>query len=170
MGIGKILLELVEQKRSNVNEISKLAGVSPSTLYSMIKRDNMKVDIEVLIKVSDALGVDVEYFYEKYKNGEISNKQKEVFTQKEIEHIKKYRALNELGQQTVDNLLDNLHQIATAQQESSALDMVAESVSPYGVTRQEAHRIVDQEFDAAEKGKTPEASSFTKSLKEEKIG
>lgn len=40
----------------------KKIGVPPTTIYSMIKRDSKKADIEVLFKISKELGVDAEYF------------------------------------------------------------------------------------------------------------
>ena len=37
-------------------------GVAPTTIYSIIKRDSKKADIEVLLKIADLFGVTVEYF------------------------------------------------------------------------------------------------------------
>ena len=62
MGIGDKLQKLISQKNTNVNELSINANVSPSTLYSIIKRNNTKVDIDVLIRISNILGVPVEFF------------------------------------------------------------------------------------------------------------
>ena len=62
MGIGDKLQQLISQKNTNVNELSVQAKVSPSTLYSIIKRDNTKVDIDILIRISNILGVPVEFF------------------------------------------------------------------------------------------------------------
>lgn len=62
MGIGDKLQKLISQKNTNVNELSINAKVSPSTLYSIIKRNNTKVDIDVLIRISNILGVPVEFF------------------------------------------------------------------------------------------------------------
>ncbi len=61
--IGKTLREILAEKNINVNELSRLTGVSNQTLYSIIKRDNMKIDFEVLLKICSALGVNVERFY-----------------------------------------------------------------------------------------------------------
>ena len=63
MGIGKKLSELIEQKGTNPNELADRVGITPSTIYSIIKRDNTKVDIEVLIRICEALDVNVEVFY-----------------------------------------------------------------------------------------------------------
>ena len=43
MGIGDKLQQLISQKNTNVNELSVQAKVSPSTLYSIIKRNNTKL-------------------------------------------------------------------------------------------------------------------------------
>lgn len=46
----------------NANELAKKINVAPTTIYSMIKRDSRKADIEVLLKISKELGVTTEYF------------------------------------------------------------------------------------------------------------
>lgn len=66
--IGKTLQNLLDEKGINVNELSKMINVSNQTLYSIIKRDNMKIDFEVLLKICKALNVSVEYFYSDYTN------------------------------------------------------------------------------------------------------
>jgi len=112
LGIGKILYDLIKEKKTNVNEIAKNANISPSTLYSMIRRDSMKVDIDVLIRVSKVLGVTADYFYEIYEQGCISDKviKNTNLSESEEKHIKKYRALDERGKKTVDNILDEQYE------------------------------------------------------------
>lgn len=66
MAIGKILEDLMQQKGTNANELANKIGVPAMTIYSMVKRDSKKADIDVLFKICDALGVDVEIFYEDY--------------------------------------------------------------------------------------------------------
>jgi len=62
MGIGLKLDSLMKQKGTNANELAQKIKVSPQTIYSMIKRDSKKADIEVLIRLSRELGVEPEYF------------------------------------------------------------------------------------------------------------
>lgn len=62
MGIGKKLSELMKKQGTNANELAQKIGVAPTTIYSMIKRDSKKADIEVLIRISEELGVEPEYF------------------------------------------------------------------------------------------------------------
>lgn len=64
MGIGKKLDELMKIRNTNANELAKKVNVSPQTIYSMIKRDSKKADIEVLLKISRELHVSTEYFCE----------------------------------------------------------------------------------------------------------
>lgn len=62
MGIGKKLDELMKIRGTNANELAKKVDVSAQTIYSMIKRDSKKADIEVLIRIARELGVSTEYF------------------------------------------------------------------------------------------------------------
>lgn len=62
MGIGAKLNELMKRRGTNANELAQKVGVAPTTIYSMIKRDSKKADIEVLINISKELGVEPEYF------------------------------------------------------------------------------------------------------------
>ena len=84
MGIGKTLSDILDEKSRNPNELADKIGESPSTIYSIIRRDNMKVDIAVLAKICSELGVDMERFYIEYvknvpKNAfQLSDHEKEV--------------------------------------------------------------------------------------------
>lgn len=114
MKIGAILQELLQEKNIKPAELSRVINVPASTIYSIIKRDNMKVDIDILIKISDALGVPAEYFYDK----RTTNKSND-FSLDEIELIKKYRALDERGKKSVYETLERELKYATENQEQS---------------------------------------------------
>ena len=64
MGIGRRLSELMEANGTNANELAKKLGVSPQTIYSIIKRNSKKADISVLSRIADALGVTLDDFVE----------------------------------------------------------------------------------------------------------
>lgn len=64
--IGSRLQELLTEKNMTPADLSRLTGVSYQTIISIIKRDNMKVDLSQLAKISDALGVSIEVFYMEY--------------------------------------------------------------------------------------------------------
>lgn len=70
MGLGKNLKKLIDLKGMNVNELSVKSGVSPQTLYAIIKRDNNKIDTQILMKLAVALDVpseDILSFNERYE-------------------------------------------------------------------------------------------------------
>ncbi len=100
--IGKTLQLILDEKGTNVNELSNMIGVSNQTLYSIIKRDNMKIDFEVLLKICRALNVSVERFYSDYcdTTDEIS-----TLTPHEKKVIFSYRNHPDM-QKSVDRLLD----------------------------------------------------------------
>lgn len=104
MSIGEKLQKLIVEKQTNVNELSIKAKVSPQTIYSIIKRNSTKADIDVLIRISKILGVPVEYFGDNELLAVISLN----LTEDEIAHIKKYRQLDANGIIAVDNYIDFL--------------------------------------------------------------
>lgn len=66
MGIGKTLSDILSEQNRNPNELADKIGEAPSTIYSIIRRDNMKVDITVLAKICSELNVSMERFYNEY--------------------------------------------------------------------------------------------------------
>ena len=65
MGIGYILDELLKEKNINVNELARRTSISPSTLYSIIRRDNTKADLDIHMNIARELKVSVDYFYDR---------------------------------------------------------------------------------------------------------
>lgn len=57
MGIKKRLTALLNARNMNVNELGQRIDVTPSTLYSIMQRDSSRIDIDLIIKISHALGV-----------------------------------------------------------------------------------------------------------------
>ena len=91
MGIGSKLNELMKKRGTNANELAQKIGVPPTTIYSMIKRDNKKADIDVLLKIARELGVSAEYFSEESVSSPIptlaAHFEGEDFTPEELEEI-----------------------------------------------------------------------------------
>lgn len=102
MGIGKKLFEILEQKGVNPNELAESTGISSSTIYSIIKRDNSKIDIQALLKICKALNVKAEVFYEEY----LSDQEKEK-TSQSIDN--RWEALRIQLSSLSDNELIELH-------------------------------------------------------------
>lgn len=107
MGIGVILKQLIDEKSTNVNELAEKVEVSPQTLYSIIKRDNMKADLDVLFRICETLGVDINIFYAEYQQEFKSSKQPELSSTEQT-LLENFRELNEEGQQRLMNSLDDL--------------------------------------------------------------
>ncbi len=107
MGIGARLKEIIEEKGTNVNQIAKQTNTSPMTIYSIVKRDNTKVDIDILLKICNALNISVEDIYQpNFKsdnNGNVSKTMQSIsnenLSEDEIELVKLFRKLTPKDQQ-----------------------------------------------------------------------
>lgn len=105
MSIGKLISDLIQLNDTNVNELAKRIDISPQTIYSIIKRNNKKIDMDTLSKISKALGVSIDYFY----NGQTgAGKKHIVLSLEEQEVIRAYRNLNPLGRSEVKKRLEEL--------------------------------------------------------------
>ncbi|MGN1002567.1 MAG: S24 family peptidase [Oscillospiraceae bacterium] len=60
--IGSTLKKLLAQRGMSVNELSRRVGVPAQTLYSIIKRDNMKIDFDTLLRICAELDAPMELF------------------------------------------------------------------------------------------------------------
>ena len=101
MAIGKILSEVLKERNTTVTDLARNINVAPTTIYSIIERDNMKIDISVLIKICKSLDVDIEMFYKDYLDNDDSDKP-------ESEIMFKYTQLNDNGKAKLNERLDEL--------------------------------------------------------------
>lgn len=93
MGIGKRLEDLMIKRGINANELAKMIGVAPTTLYSMIKRDSNRVDIDLVIRIAHALGMSADEFLstEPYTpNTLAAHFEGEEFSEEELEEINNF--------------------------------------------------------------------------------
>ena len=74
MAIGKILSDVLKERNTTVTDLARNINVAPTTIYSIIERDNMKIDISVLIKICKSLDVNIEMFYKDYLDNNDSDK------------------------------------------------------------------------------------------------
>lgn len=72
--IGEKLSELLEAKKIKPGTLASMTGIPKSTIYSIIKRNNKNVDFSVMEKISDALSVPVEYFYDREQSSSENKK------------------------------------------------------------------------------------------------
>ncbi|MEE0186112.1 MAG: hypothetical protein BHW39_03230 [Firmicutes bacterium CAG:552_39_19] len=101
MAIGKILSDVLKERNTTVTDLARNINVAPTTIYSIIERDNMKIDISVLIKICKSLDVNIEMFYKDYLDNNDSDK-----TESEI--MFKYDQLNDDGKAKLNERLDEL--------------------------------------------------------------
>lgn len=71
MPIGDKLEALIEERGTNPNKLSAQTGVNVNTIYSMIRRNNLKADLAVLKSLAAALGVTLDYFLDSDRLPEI---------------------------------------------------------------------------------------------------
>lgn len=100
MGIGNKLTKLMEKRGTNTNELAKSAGIPAQTIYSLIRRDAKKVEIDALIKICHALGVSADYFssadvYQdltsKPERAIAGNQEDEDWTEEELAEIEEFK-------------------------------------------------------------------------------
>ena len=101
MAIGKILSDVLKERNTTVTDLARNINVAPTIIYSIIERDNMKIDISVLIKICKSLDVNIEMFYKDYLDNNDSDK-----TESEI--MFKYDQLNDDGKAKLNERLDEL--------------------------------------------------------------
>ena len=91
MGIGNKLDELLKKQNVTVTELARRVGVAPTTIYSIIQRNNKKVDIDVLLNIADVLGVDADYFRDSDKPVTIAaHFDGNEFTEEELDEIRNF--------------------------------------------------------------------------------
>ena len=94
MGIGNKLDTLLKERSITVSELARKINVAPTTIYSIIQRNNKKVDIDVLLNISDVLGVDVEYFRDTPKKPHTiaAHFDGDEYTEEQLDRIKAFAA------------------------------------------------------------------------------
>ena len=61
MGLGKRLADIINSRQLKVSQVAADANVPASTLYSIIDRDNKKIDIDVLLRICEVLNISTDY-------------------------------------------------------------------------------------------------------------
>lgn len=92
--IGTTLKRFLQERNMNVNELSRRTGISAQTLYSIIKRDGMKIDFDMLLKICEGLDVPVEVFYEACGGKSVSARLPDM---EEWDLVRSYRELDDHG-------------------------------------------------------------------------
>ena len=109
MSIVKKLEELINIRNRNVNDVSMAAGVTASTIYSIIKRNNTKVDLDDLQALADELCVTLDYFVsDEVKNKPIPESDAEMDAAIEKEGKELVELINQLSPEKQRALIEFL--------------------------------------------------------------
>lgn len=78
MGLGKRLEQVISSRNLKIMQVASMSGVPASTLYSIIERDNKKIDIDILIRICKSLDIPVEYLVGDDSNNEVNYEYYEI--------------------------------------------------------------------------------------------
>lgn len=113
--IGATLKRLLDERNMNVNELARQVNASPQTLYSVIKRDNGKVDFDLLLRICRELEAPIEAFY---PEGMASPERP---TPAEQEFLRRYRMLDDHGRDMTQRVMEGeLQRIEQARRKETA--------------------------------------------------
>jgi len=114
----KLKAKILQNYRS-IRVFSQIIGVPNSTIATILTKGILNASVTTMIHVCRELNIDLD----KLVDGEIvdiSEKKIYPFNAKEIDLIKKYRAIDERGQQTVDAFLQIQYELVFARKEESS--------------------------------------------------
>lgn len=118
-----------ESKGLLQGDLAKLIGVKSAGIISNWERDLNKPDAEKIVKLCDVLGISASYLLDYYgkTNFELSSL--------EIEYIRKYRALDPYGQETVSYILDReAERMASLQEKDKQIAGLEKSIRQSSAT------------------------------------
>ena len=107
---GSMLKEILQEQGISISELARRLNVSAQTLYSMVKRDNQKVDFDMMMHICKLLNVPVERLCE-------DNALPKMPDLREWQFIGKYRRLSESGRELVNMVID--HELSRREEEPS---------------------------------------------------
>ncbi|MCM1061963.1 MAG: helix-turn-helix transcriptional regulator [Eubacterium sp.] len=107
MGIGKKLSDKINQKGLTKKQVAEAAQVPATTLYSIIQRDNTKVEIDAFLRICDVLGCAPEDFANDIPKNITQNS--DILTSDEKKLLDTYRNFNDEGK---EKLLDTASDMA----------------------------------------------------------
>ena len=97
---GSTLKTILSEQGMSISELARRLNVPQQTLYSMVKRDNQKVDFDLMVHICAELGVPLERMCEDLPLPNMPDL-------REWQLIGKYRRLTDHGKRLVDIVIDH---------------------------------------------------------------
>lgn len=131
MAIGEKLARIIKEKNRNVNDIASSTGVNAQTIYSIIKRNNTKADLDDLFLICDELGISIDEFRsDDIFNRDNADVQFNNLTDDETRLIKAFRSLSTEDRNALIRLAEYADK-ATNSQHVQSLEGEALAASKY---------------------------------------
>ena len=88
MLIGEFLQQHMDAKNMTVAELSRQSGIAPSTIRSIIIRNNERVAIESLLKICTAIGCDINEYIDTLRDpSDTQDSQQKADAKKPAENV-----------------------------------------------------------------------------------
>jgi len=97
---GSMLKSIIAEQGTNLSELARRMNVPPQTLYSIVKRDNQKVDFDLMIRICAELNVPVESLCEEVKAPRLPSNS-------EWDTITRLRRLDDSGRTLVEAVIEH---------------------------------------------------------------
>ena len=148
MGIGSKLDTLLKEKDISTIELARKINVAPSTIYSIIQRDNKKIDIQVLFDLSHALNVNPEYFVDNstWDTSSVTNMSDYFVTDGDRQMLIEFKALSDYSQKRVKDYMQGLLRVEQADLELNAAHSRNDIKIDYEIDTSENHIMDDENF------------------------
>lgn len=124
--IGDELKKLLSARNLTVVELARQTEISPQTLYSIIKRNNQKVELDLLIRICHVLDVPIDTFYPAMPQDSHENKSSLLSTEEQL-LVERYRALDHFGKDMVESVIQKELLRYQCQSRSSPVSVMTEN-------------------------------------------
>lgn len=108
MSIGANLKKVIDSRGTNVNALADITQIPKATIYSITKRENKKIDVEILLKICRALEITTDELLnlDCADNRDNVNSLFPPLTNHEIELVQAYRLQEESIQIAICKMID----------------------------------------------------------------
>ena len=123
--IGSTVKRLLAERHMTVGELSRRVEVPAQTLYSIIRRDNMTIDFDVLLRICAALEVPIDVFC-----GDAPVPVSGAGTDAvDMAWLRKFKALDPAGRALAEMVMD--HELARTRGEAASLAAATKIIPLY---------------------------------------